>query len=138
MSLAIPESFVQLSETAPRFPGVELYRGSFDNWDFTIKKAYANLQRGIESWCHWHSYHNDPKHVNCEMYVLDWHTELPFCAFKQIAVIFPGVDLEKHAVGRRRLYVSGDSTIESSIEYAQRVNTGCRPDFVDNAGMMHS
>lgn len=142
MSLAIPEPEVRFPETSPRFPGVELYRGAFDNWDFTIKKAYANLRRGIDTWCHWHSYHDDPQHRQCEMYVQDWLTELPFCAFKQIVMIFPGVDLEKHAVGRRRLYVAGDSTIESSIEYAQRVKTGCRPDFhsefVDNAAMMHS
>lgn len=112
----------------PRFGGVELYRMNFSQWDELKRKALANLKAGIETWCHWHSYHDDPEHKNCEMFVLDWHNELPFCRFKQIVCIFPGVDLEKHAVGRKRIFVTADnSTVESSIEYAQRVNARCRP-----------
>jgi hypothetical protein len=100
-----------------------IYRGSDKYPGVPNDSVFNKLRAGIEVI---HHYHDDVymgelyAHPFCVMYVLDWHDELPYCRYKQTAVIFPPVDLVKHPP-HTELWISADGKIvETMIEPARR------------------
>lgn len=56
--------------------------------DHEIREAMRALKSGEETIIHNHSDIHGASHTYCEMYVLDWHNELPYAGIRQVAVIF--------------------------------------------------